>query len=94
MYLAVVDLVAAVGLWMRVAWGKVLWICAAVSEIALHTVFIRPFGSDLPGSSFSPADPRDFRCADLSWPGRQHDSLTAGKRRQIHSNLTNPVSPR
>jgi hypothetical protein len=46
MYLAVIDLVAAVGLWMRVAWGKVLWICAAMSEVAFHTVFIDTFGSD------------------------------------------------
>ena len=46
MYLAVVDLVAAVGLWMRVAWGKVLWICAALSEVAFHTIFIGSFGSD------------------------------------------------
>ena len=47
MHLAVVDLVAAVGLWMRVSWGNVIWIYAALSEIALHTVFIGAFGSDL-----------------------------------------------
>lgn len=46
MYLAVVDLVAAVGLWMRVSWGDVLWLCAALSEIALHTIFQNSFGSD------------------------------------------------
>ena len=48
MYLSVIDLVASVGLWMRVAWGKVVWLLAALSGIALHTVFIRTFGSDLP----------------------------------------------
>jgi hypothetical protein len=48
MYLSVVDLVAAVGLWMRVAWGKVVWLLAAVSEIALHTVFFGTYGSDVP----------------------------------------------
>jgi len=47
MDLAVVDLVAAVGLWQRVAWGKVIWIFALVSEIAFHTVFISTFGGDL-----------------------------------------------
>lgn len=47
MHLAVVDLVAAVGLWMRVAWGRVVWILAAVSEIAFHTLFIGTFGSNL-----------------------------------------------
>ncbi len=48
MYLSVIDLVAAVGLWMRVAWGKVVWLLAALSGIALHTVFIPTYGSDLP----------------------------------------------
>jgi len=47
MYLAVIDIVAAVGLWMRVAWGNVLWICAAVSEVAFHTVFSDTFGTDI-----------------------------------------------
>lgn len=46
-YLSVIDLVASVGLWMRVAWGKVVWLLAALSGIALHTVFVRTFGSDL-----------------------------------------------
>jgi hypothetical protein len=43
MHLAVVDLVASVGLWTRAAWGNVLWIYAAASEIALHTVFAGTF---------------------------------------------------
>ena len=47
MHMAVLDLVASVGLWMRVAWGKVLWVYAALAEIALHTVFIGAFGGDL-----------------------------------------------
>ena len=38
--LAVVDLVASVGLWQRVAWGNVLWVYAALFEVAMHTVFI------------------------------------------------------
>lgn len=44
--LAVVDLVAAVGLWQRVAWGNVIWIYAALFEVAMHTVFIATFGTD------------------------------------------------
>lgn len=43
-HLAVVDLVAAVGLWMRVSWGNVLWVYAAVFEIAIHTAFAETFG--------------------------------------------------
>jgi hypothetical protein len=46
MHFAVVDLVAAVGLWMRVAWGKVVWVYAAVSEIVIHTAFMGTFGAD------------------------------------------------
>jgi hypothetical protein len=45
-HLAVVDLVASVGLWQRTAWGNVVWIYAAVAEIAMHTVLIATFGSD------------------------------------------------
>ncbi|HZP21688.1 MAG TPA: DUF6163 family protein [Bauldia sp.] len=47
MHFAVVDLVAAVGLWMRASWGNVVWIYAALSEIALHTVFSETFDVDL-----------------------------------------------
>lgn len=43
-HLAVVDLVAGVGLWMRVAWGNVIWVYAAVFEIAIHTIFAETFG--------------------------------------------------
>lgn len=46
-HLAVVDLVAAVGLWMRVAWGNVIWIYVAMFEIAMHTVFAETFGLNL-----------------------------------------------
>ena len=47
MHLAVVDLVASVGLWMRAAWGNVLWIYAALSEIALHTAFVGTFRNNI-----------------------------------------------
>jgi hypothetical protein len=46
MYLAVINLVTAVGLWMRVAWGNVLWVCVAISEIIFHTFYMDTFGSD------------------------------------------------
>ena len=48
MHLSVVDLVASVGLWMRVPWGVVVWVLAALSEIVFHTAFIGTFGGDLP----------------------------------------------
>jgi hypothetical protein len=52
MHVAVFDLVAAVGLWMRTAWGAVVWVYAAVSEIVFHTVFMHKFGADLPMIGF------------------------------------------
>lgn len=52
MHFAVADLVAAVGLWMRVSWGTVLWVYAALAEIAIHTVFIATFGSDIMVTAF------------------------------------------
>jgi hypothetical protein len=51
-HMAVVDLVAAVGLWLKVAGGKVLWIYSALFEVALHTVFIGTFGPDIAVVSF------------------------------------------
>ena len=47
MHLAVVDLVASVGLWMRAAWGNVIWIYAALSEVVLHTVFASTFRNNI-----------------------------------------------
>lgn len=51
-HMAVVDLVAAVGLWMRVAGGKVLWIYSALFEVVLHTLFIGTFGTNWPVVAF------------------------------------------
>jgi hypothetical protein len=42
--LAVGNLVAGVGLWMRVAWGVVVWVAAAVFEIVIHVGFTAYFG--------------------------------------------------
>lgn len=46
--LAVVDLIAAVGLWMRVSWGNVVWFYAAIFEIAIHTFRGQTFGFNIP----------------------------------------------
>ncbi len=45
-YFAVIDLVAAVGLWMASTWGGVLWLLAVMSHLIL-AVF---FPSFIPGS--------------------------------------------
>jgi hypothetical protein len=43
-YFAVIDLVAAVGLWLTAAWGGVLWLTAAISMIAIEIFFPQVFG--------------------------------------------------
>ena len=42
--LAAAYLVAAVGLWLLTSWGVVIWIYAAVCELAMSTVFAGTFG--------------------------------------------------
>ncbi len=41
--LALLMPVAATGLWMRATWGPVLWLVAAIGEIAIYSVFARYF---------------------------------------------------
>lgn len=52
MHMAVVDLVASVGLWMRVSWGKVIWVYAALAEIIAHTALFGAFGFNWPLVAF------------------------------------------
>jgi hypothetical protein len=44
--LAVLYPVAAIGLWLRGAWGPVIWTAAAALEIAMHQMFSGTFGED------------------------------------------------
>jgi hypothetical protein len=43
-YFAVIDLVAAVGLWLAAAWGAVVWLTAAVSMAAVEVFFPQVYG--------------------------------------------------
>ncbi|MGQ4272568.1 DUF6163 family protein [Terrihabitans sp. B22-R8] len=43
-YFAVLDPVAGVGLWMTSSWGAVLWLLAAISQIAVCVGFIEVYG--------------------------------------------------
>ncbi|AXS40258.1 DUF6163 family protein [Breoghania sp. L-A4] len=38
-YFGVLDLVAAVGLWLTASWGPVMWLLRTLSQVAMHTVF-------------------------------------------------------
>jgi hypothetical protein len=42
--LAVLYPVAAVGLWLRGAWGPVIWTAASVMEFTMHQIFPETFG--------------------------------------------------
>jgi hypothetical protein len=44
-FFAVIDLVAAVGLWLAAAWGAVIWLTSVVSMIALDIFFPTVFRS-------------------------------------------------
>jgi len=44
---AVIDLVAAVGLWLAAAWGAVIWLTAVASMLALEIFFPQVFGASL-----------------------------------------------
>ena len=46
-FFAVIDLVAAVGLWLTAAWGAVVWLTAAISMIAVQILFPNIYGGDL-----------------------------------------------
>src|ERR1700742_4075977 len=43
-FFAVLDLVAAVGLWLAAAWGAVVWLSAAVSMAAVEVFFPQVYG--------------------------------------------------
>ncbi len=49
MFFAVIDLVAAVGLWLAAAWGAVVWLTACVSMAAVEVFFPQVYGGRLVG---------------------------------------------
>jgi hypothetical protein len=46
-FFAVIDLVAAVGLWLAAAWGAVIWLTAVASMLAVEIFFPQVFGVSL-----------------------------------------------
>ena len=41
---AVIDLVAAIGLWLAAAWGAVIWLTSVASMLAVEIFFPQVFG--------------------------------------------------
>jgi hypothetical protein len=46
-FFAVIDLVAAVGLWLAAAWGAVIWLMSVASMLAFEIFFPQVFGSGI-----------------------------------------------
>jgi hypothetical protein len=46
-FFAVIDLVAAVGLWLAAAWGAVVWLTAVVSMAAVEVFFPQVYGGSI-----------------------------------------------
>jgi hypothetical protein len=46
-FFAVIDLVAAVGLWLAAPWGVVVWLTASVSMVAVEVFFPQVYGGQL-----------------------------------------------
>ena len=43
-FFAVIDLVAAIGLWLAAAWGAVIWLTSVASMLAVEIFFPQVFG--------------------------------------------------
>jgi Family of unknown function (DUF6163) len=46
-FFAVLDLVAAVGLWLAAAWGAVVWLSSVVSMAVVEIFFPNVFGGSI-----------------------------------------------
>jgi Family of unknown function (DUF6163) len=46
-FFAVIDLVAAVGLWLAAPWGAVVWLTSVISMAAVETLFPKIYGGSL-----------------------------------------------
>src|SRR6202050_3842647 len=46
-FFAVIDLVAAVGLWLAAAWGAVVWLTAVVSMVVIEVFFPNVYGTSI-----------------------------------------------
>ena len=43
-FFGVLDMVAAIGLWLTVSWGTVMWVFRAFCQIVMHSLFWEVFG--------------------------------------------------
>lgn len=43
-FFGVLDLVAAIGLWLAVSWGTVMWLLRALTQVVMHSLFAEIYG--------------------------------------------------
>jgi hypothetical protein len=46
-FFAVIDLVAAVGLWLAAPWGAVVWLTSVISMVAVEMIFPQVYGGGI-----------------------------------------------
>src|SRR5215813_6065100 len=46
-FFAVIDLVAAVGLWLAAPWGAVVWLTSVISMVAVELLFPQIYGGNM-----------------------------------------------
>lgn len=51
-FFAVIDLVAAVGLWLAAAWGAVIWLMSVASMLVVEIFFPQVFGTNFATAMF------------------------------------------
>lgn len=54
-FFAVIDLVAAVGLWLAAPWGAVVWLTSTISMIAVEVMFPQIYGGRMWVAAFEGA---------------------------------------
>ena len=43
-FFAIIDLVAAVGLWLGASWGVIIWLASSVTMIVVHALLPQIYG--------------------------------------------------
>ena len=81
-FFAVIDLVAAVGLWLAATWGAVIWLMSVASMLAVEIFFPQVFGGGLLTGLAGSGPARALSLAGL-------ESRRRNRRRDINVNERN-----
>ena len=67
-FFAVIDLVAAVGLWLAAPWGAVVWLTSVISMMAVELLFPQIYGGRMWVVAIEFASARQPICGSRCWP--------------------------